>query len=201
MIGTLLYASIGTRPDIAFAVTRLSRYNTNPTDEHHRYAQYILKYLKGTIKTRIHYDGSSHAGLIGYSDSDWGENKDDRHSTSGQVFTLANGAISWHSRQQKTVALSVAEAEYMELAETAKQAAWLRSFSQEIGRPPTHPTTICANNQAAIFLATNPVQQTQIKHMDIRYHYIREQVENQHVTICHIPGEDNPVDLFTKPLG
>ena len=85
------------------------------------------------IKTHIHYDGSSHAGLIGYSDSDWSENKDDRHSTSGQVFTLANGAISWCSRRQKTVALSVAEAEYMELAETAKQAAWLRSFSQEIG--------------------------------------------------------------------
>ena len=201
MIGTLLYASIGTRPDIAFAVTRLSRYNANPTDEHHRYAQYILKYLKGTIKTHIHYDGSSHAGLIGYSNSDWGENKDDRHSTSGQVFTLANGAKSWHSRRQKTVALSVAEAEYMELAETAKQAAWLRSFSQEIGRSPTHPTTICADNQAAIFLATNPAQQTRIKHMDIHYHYIREQVEDQRVTICHIPGEDNPADLFTKPLG
>ena len=167
LIGTLLYASIGTRPDIAFAVTRLLRYNANPTDEHHRYAQYILKYLKGTIETRIHYDGSSHAGLIGYSDSDWGENKDDRHSTSGQVFTLANGVISWRSRWQKTVALSVAEAEYMELAETVKQAAWLRSFSQEIGRSPTHPTTICADNQAAIFLAKNPVQQTRIKHMDI----------------------------------
>ena len=201
LIGTLLYASIGTRPDIAFTVTRLSRYNANPTDEHHRCAQYILKYLKGTIKTCIHYDGSSHAGLIGYSDSDCGENKDDRHSTSGQVFTLANGAISWRSRRQKTVALSVAEAEYMELAETAKQAAWLRSFSQEIGRSPTHLTTICADNQAAIFLATNPAQQTRIKHMDIRYHYIWEQVEDQRVIICHIPGEDNPADLFTKPLG
>ena len=182
-------------------VTRLSRYNANRTDEHLRYAQYILKYLKGTIKTRIHYDGSSHARLIGYSDSDWGENKDDHHSTSGQVFTLANSAISWHSRQQKTVTLSVAEAEYMELAETAKQAAWLRSFSQEIGRSPTHLTTICANNQAAIFLAMNPTQQTRIKHMDIQYHYIREQVNDQRVTICHIPGEDNPADLFTKPLG
>ena len=201
LIGTLLYASIGTCPDIAFAVTRLLRYNANPMDEHHRYAQYILKYLKGTIKTRIHYDWSSHAGLIGYSDSDWGENKDDRHSTSGQVFTLANGTISWRSRRPKKVALSVAEAEYMELAKTAKQAAWLRSFSQEIGRSPTHPTTICANNQAAIFLATNPAQQTRIKHMDIPHHYIWEQVEDQRVMICHIPGEDNPADLFTKPLG
>ena len=201
LIGTLLYASIGTCPDIAFAVTRLSRYNANPTDEHHKYAQYILKYLKGTIKTRIHYNRSSHARLIGYSDSDWGENKDNCHSTSGQVFTLANGVISWRSRLQKTVTLSVAEAEYIELAETAKQAAWLRSFSQEIGRSPTHLTTICADNQVAIFLATNPAQQMQIKHMDICYHYIWEQVEDQRVMICHIPGEDNPADLFTKPLG
>ena len=95
----------------------------------------------------------------------------------------------------------MAEAEYMELIETAKQAAWLRIFSQEIGRSPTHPTTICTNNQAAIFLAMNPAQQMRIKHMDIQYHYIREQVEGQRVTICNIPGEDNPADLFTKPLG
>ena len=95
----------------------------------------------------------------------------------------------------------MAEAEYMELAKTAKQAAWLRSFSQEIDRLPTHLTTICANNQATIFLATNPAQQTWIKHMDICYHYIWEQVKDEKVMICHIPGEDNPADLFTKPLG
>ena len=102
LIRTLLYASIGTCPDIAFAVTRLSRYNVNPMDEHHRYVQYILKYLKGTIKTQIHYNGSSHAGLIGYSDSDWGENKDDRHSTSGQVFTLGNSVISLSNQQLRS---------------------------------------------------------------------------------------------------
>ena len=95
----------------------------------------------------------------------------------------------------------MAEAEYMELAETVKQAAWLRSFSQEIGKSSTHPNTICADNQAAIFLATNLAQQTWIKHMDIRYHYVQEQVEDQWVMICHIPGEDNPADLFTKLLG
>ena len=89
----------------------------------------------------------------------------------------------------------------MELAKTAKQAAWLWSFSQEIGRTPTDLTTICTNNQAAIFLATNPAQQMRIKHMDICYHYIREQVEDHKVMICHIPGEDNPADLFTKLLG
>ena len=119
LISTLLYAALGTRPDIAFTVTRLSRFNSDPTEEHLRYAKYVLRYLKGTKSLQICYDGSSNASLIGYSDSDWDENKDDRHSTLGQVFTMANGTISWASQCQKTVALSVGESEYMELAATA----------------------------------------------------------------------------------
>ena len=92
---------------------------------------------------------------IGYSDSDWGENRD-RHSTSGHVFLMANGAISWASQWQKTVALSVGEAEYMELASTRRQAAWLRSFSGEIGFPIEGPVPLCSDNQAVIFLMINP---------------------------------------------
>ena len=118
IIRTLIYAAIGTRPDIAFTATRLSQFNNNPTKEHMKYAKYILCYLKGTRELQIKYDGSSDAGLIGYSDSDWGENRDDCHSTSGHVFLMANGAISWAYQLQKTVALSVGEAEYMELAST-----------------------------------------------------------------------------------
>ena len=106
---------------------RLSQFNNNPTQEHIKYAKYVLRYLKGTKELKIKYDGRSDAGLIRYSDSDWGENRDDCHSTSGHVFLMANGAISWASQRQKTVALSVGEAEYMELASTGRQAAWLRS--------------------------------------------------------------------------
>ena len=118
IIRTLIYAAIGTRPDIAFVAMRLSQFNNNPTEEHIKYARYVLRYLKGTKELKIKYDGASDAGLIRYSDSDWGENRDDRHSTSGHVFLMANGAISWASQRQKTVALSVGEAEYMELAST-----------------------------------------------------------------------------------
>ena len=200
LIGTLLYAALGTRPDIAFAVTRLSQFNSDPTEEHLRYAKYVLRYLKGTKSLRICYDGSSNAGLIGYSDSDWGENKDDRHSTSGQVFTLANGTISWASQHQKTVALSVGESEYMELAATGCQCTWLRSFSTEIGFPFTQATTICADNQAAIILAINPAVEWRTKHIDIHHHYICEQVETKVIDLYHITGEENPTDLFTKPL-
>ena len=200
LIGTLLYAALGTRPDIAFAVTRLSRFNSEPTEEHLRYAKYVLRYLKGTKSLRICYNGSSNASLIGYSDSDWGENKDDHHSTSGQVFTLANGAISWASQRQKMVALSVGESEYMELAATGRQCAWLRSFSVETGFPFTQATTICMDNQAAIFLAINPAVERRTEHIDIHHHYIREQVETKVIDLYHIAGEENPTDLFTKPL-
>ena len=118
MIGTLIYATIGTRPDIAFTATRLSQYNNNPTEEHIKYTKYVLRYLKGTKELKIKYDGASNTRLIGYSDLDWGENKDDHHSTSGHIFLIANGAISWASQWQETVALSVGEAEYVELAST-----------------------------------------------------------------------------------
>ena len=121
--------------------------------EHVKYTKYVLCYLKGTKELKIKYDGSSDARLIGYSDSDWGENRDDHHSTSGHVFLMANSAISWASQQQKTVALSVGEAEYMELASTGRQAAWLKSFSGEIGFP---IEGLCSDNQAVIFLTVNP---------------------------------------------
>ena len=87
-------------------------------EEHIKYTKYILKYLNGTKELKIKYNGSSDAGLIRYSDSDWGENKDDHHSTSGQIFLMANGAVSWALQKQKTIALSVGEAEYMELTST-----------------------------------------------------------------------------------
>ena len=98
IIGTLIYATIGTRPYIAFVATRLSQFTNNPTQEHIKYAKYVLRYLKGTKELKIKYDGASDAGLIGFSDSDWGENRDDHHSTSGHVFLMANGAISWTSQ-------------------------------------------------------------------------------------------------------
>ena len=98
IIRTLIYAAIGTRPDIAFVAMRLSQFNNNPTEEHIKYARYVLRYLKDTKELKIKYDGASDARLIRYSDSYWGENSNDRHSTSGHIFLMANGAISWASQ-------------------------------------------------------------------------------------------------------
>ena len=92
------------------------------------------------------------------------------------------------------------ESEYMELAATGRQCTWLRSFSVEIGFPFTQAMTICADNQAAIFLAINPAVEQRTKHIDIRHHYIHKQVETKVIDLYHIAREENPADLFTKPL-
>ena len=113
---------------------------------------------------------------------------------------MANGAISWASQQQKMVALSVGEAEYMELASTGRQAAWLKSFSREIGFPIEDPIPLCSDNQAAIFFMINPAVERQTKHIDIRHHYIQEQYEEKVVEPFHVAGEENPADLFTQVL-
>ena len=98
------------------------------------------------------------------------------------------------------VALSVGEAEYMELASTRRQAAWLKSFSGEIGFPIEGPIPLCLDNQAVIFLTINPAVECWTKHIDIQHHYIREQYEEKVVEHFHIAGEENPADLFTKSL-
>ena len=178
----------------------LSWYNNNPLDIHVKHMKNVLRYLKGTEELWIKYDGSSSAGLIGYSDSDWGENWDDCHSTSGHVFLMANGYISWALQHQKTVALSVGESEYTELASTGWQAAWLKSISRETGFLIHEPIPLCMDNQAVIFLMVNPAVEHQTKHINIWHHYICEQYENKVVEPYHIPGEENPADLFMKSL-
>ena len=140
------------------------------------------------------------SGLIGYSDADWAENKDDRHSTTGYVFLLADAAVSWVSRQQKTVALSSTEAEYMALCETARQCAWMRTFLSELDLPQQSPTILCCDNHGAIFFTKNPKVERRTKHIDIRHHYVREFVEEGHADLCAVPTEEQVADILTKSL-
>ena len=132
-IGSLQYLATMTRPDIAYAVTRLSKYNANPSEAHMNYAKYVLRYLQGTKAYRLRYKGTSNDGLISYSDSDWAEDRDDRHSTSGFIFLMAGGAISWASRRQPTISLSSTKAEYKAASDTCCQLTWLRTFGSELG--------------------------------------------------------------------
>ena len=201
MIGSLIYLMIGTRPDIAWAVSRLSQYMQEPTSTHVESAKHVFRYLRQTTDHKIWYKGASLSGLIGYSDADWGENRDNRRSTTGFVFLMADGAVTWTSRMQKTVARSSTEAEYMALSEACSEIAWLTSLQKEIGYAQTAPTPLVSDNQGGIFLAVNPAHDRRLKHVDIRYHFIREYVESKRVNIVYISTDDMIADILTKPLG
>src|SRR5882757_832549 len=157
IIGSLLYVQIGTRPDISFAVSHLAQYASNPSAQHINLAKYVLRYLKGTSDLKLVYLGALGNGLFGYSDSSWGDDPDDRHSTAGYVYLLADAAISWTSRKQKTAAQSTTEAEYMALADAGNQAAWYRMFLEELGYDVRDPIPLHEDNKGAVDLALNPV--------------------------------------------
>jgi hypothetical protein len=200
VIGSLLYIMLGTRPDIAYAVTKLAQFAANPSQEHLNRALYICRYLIGTADYALIYDGNSDGGLIAYADSDWASDPNTRKSTTGYLVKLAGGVFSWNSRAQKSIALSSTEAEYMSLSDTSRQVVWIRSLFEELGIT-LGPIPLCGDNQGSIFLASNPVQEKRIKHIDLRYHYIREVIRSKKIELLFIEGAENPADLFTKNLG
>jgi hypothetical protein len=199
-IGSLLYLMIGTRPDICYAVTKMAQFSSNPSQDHMDRVKHIGRYLVGTKDYTLTYNGAGRAGLIHYTDSDWGSDPIKRRSTTGFFGTLAGGAIHWTSRMQKTVAQSSTEAEYMALSDCGRQAAWLRSLFSELGIK-MGPLPVYGDNQGSIFLASNPLTEKRTKHIDIKYHYIRDLLEEEKVELFFVSGNDNPADLLTKSLG
>ena len=126
--GSIMHVMVGTRPDLAFSVSMLSRFNSAPTTAHHGAAKRVLRYLHITRTFGINYDGNRPLELLGYSDADWAGDKDTRKSTGSYVFTMLGGAVTWESKRQATVALSSTEAEYMGYTGAAKGAMWLRNI-------------------------------------------------------------------------
>jgi hypothetical protein len=154
LVGSLMYAMTGTRPDLAYTVSQLSQYNAKPTAIHLTTAKRVLRYLKGHTDLGITY-GNNDDSLNGYCDADWGANED-RKSISGYLFMLGGGAISWSSKKQSTVALSSTEAEYIALMEATKESIWLQRLLSELGRADRDHRIMWEDNQGAIALALNP---------------------------------------------
>ena len=199
-VGSLIYAMLGTRPDIAAAVGVCSQYMANPGLQHWKAVKRILRYLQGTLDLGLKLGGkNATASLKGYSDSDWGGSLDDRKSTTGFVFDFG-GPISWQSKKQPTVALSSTEAKYMALTQAAKEAIWLQGLLSELGIKETRPTTILEDNQGCIALAKNPTSHARTKHIDIRHHFIRETLENGQIKLEYCPTTDMVADILTKAI-
>ena len=201
MIGSLLYAALATRPDISQAVSVVSKFNKEPTEAHLTAVKRIFKYLKGTNNLALKYQKTKDGMLIGYSDADYAGDLDDRHSTTGNIFLMYGGPISWLSKKQAIVALSTSEAEYVALSLATQEVVWLRRLLDDLQSSLTEqPTVLMEDNQGAIAIAKNPVAHCKTKHIDIRYHYIREAIQNGTICLNYCPTNEMIADLLTKPL-
>ena len=199
MVGSLLYLSVSTRPDISQAVGNVCKFTANPTEAHLTAVKRIFRYLKSSFDLTLAYKKSEEYFCC-YSDSDWAGDKDDRHSTTGNIFMLGGAPISWLSKKQPIVALSTSEAEYVALCSAVQETVWLRRLLSSIHVDVNCPTTIYEDNQGSIAMAKNPVSHARTKHIDIRFHYIREAVSNGIVTIFYCGTKDMLADILTKPL-
>jgi len=201
LVGSLLFAT-QTRPDIQFAVGLVAQFSNNPGIAHLEAAKCILYYLKSTVDYNLVL-GKREKGkfdLVGWSDSNWAQDRGDCRSTSGFVFDVAGSSISWSSKKQATVATSSVEAEYVALANATKEAIWLHTLLTELDFPPTTATMIHADNQGYIALANNLVSNSRAKHIDIRHHFIREHIERRKIRLNYVFTKDMLADVFTKAL-
>ncbi len=202
VVGSLLYVAMWTRPDIAFAVSQIARFQSDPTEHHWQCAKHILRYLKGTRQYGLTFSASQHAPpvLRGYVDASWGEDLSTRKSQSGYIFTLGNAAISWKSALQKTVALSSTEAEYLALSAAVKDALFLRNLMTDLWPALATTVTLFEDNQSTIKQASNLQSSDRTKHVDIRHHFLKEHVANGNVALEYLPTSDQVADALTKNL-
>jgi len=199
-VGSLMYAMLGTRPDIAFAVGVVSRYSSDPRHEHWVAVKRILRYLKGTREVTLRYVGDKTVVPVGYSDADWGSDQETRRSTTGYIFMISNAAVTWQSKRQPTVALSSTEAEYMASCQAAREAVWLRALLADLGYTQQDATVLHGDNQGCLALAKNPMQHSRTKHIEMRHHFIREKVESGDIKQVYCPTESMIADILTKSL-
>ena len=203
LVGSLIYLMTCTRPDICFVVTKLSQFLACPTKAHLAMGKHVLKYLKGTIDCGLKFEKADKLELQGFCDSDWGSSVEDRKSVTGFGFQLCDKGplISWKSKKQQCVALSSCEAEYIAVTVAAQEAKFLKQLYHDmVGSQNDTCVCIHVDNQGAIALAKNPVKHQRSKHIDIRYHFIRDEIQNGTIRLEYVPTELNVADVFTKPV-
>ena len=203
VIGSITYAVIATRPDLAQALGSVNRFASNPSKEHWTAVKRILRYIKGTVNHGILFGGQKEndVHLEGYVDADWGSNPNGRKSQSGYVFFVCGGIISWASKKQPIIALSSTEAEYIAANLAVQEAIWLRSLLNDFGFVQKQPTNINEDNQGVIALCKNPKFHSRTKHIDIKYHFIREKIKDSEITLKYCSTQEMIADALTKPLG
>lgn len=200
-VGSLLYLAMVTRPDLTYAVNSVSQYAESPKKAHWCAVKRILKYVKGTVDYGILFRRDNvYSSITAYSDADFAGDKVSRKSTSGFVLKLGEAPIAWGSQKQKTVALSTTESEYIATCETTKELIWISRFMKSLIGNFNKSSVMYVDNQSAIKLVKNPEYHIRTKHIDIKYHFIREKLEEKVFRLEYVSTEDQIADIFTKPL-
>ncbi|WKA08630.1 hypothetical protein VitviT2T_026335 [Vitis vinifera] len=202
VVGSLMYAQVCTRPDIAFAVGMLGRYQSNPGIDHWKAAKKVMKYLQGTKDYMLMYRRINNLEVTDYSNSNYAGCIDSQKSTLGYVFMLAGGTVSWRSSKQTLTATSTMEAEFVSYFEATSHGVWLKSFISRfrIMDSISMPLKTYCDNSAVVFMAKNNKSSSQNKHIDIKYLAIRVRVKEKIVVIEHVSTELMIVDPLTKGM-
>ena len=197
MVGSLMYAMIGTRPDLATAIGIVCRYLQNPKKIHCELVRHIYRYVRSNLEFKLQYSPSERPlQLVGYADASYANGVDFK-STSGYAYMLGNCLVSWYSGKQSVVAQSSAEAEYYAAVKAANEAIWFQDLLNELGFPQS-ATTIYEDNQACIALSKNPQDHKRTKHIQVKYHVLRNYVKNGQVLLKYCSTKDQLADQFTK---
>ncbi|RVX00023.1 Retrovirus-related Pol polyprotein from transposon TNT 1-94 [Vitis vinifera] len=201
MVGSVMYTMVCSRPDLAYAVSMISRYMSCPGKPHWQAVKWLFQYLAGTRSLGLVYGGNSQleTQLQGFVDADYAGNIDTRKSLTGYVFTLFGGAVSWKANLQSVVALSTTEAEYMAMTEAVKEAIWLKGITEELAMYRGKVVVYC-DNQSAIHLAKNQSFHERSKHIDVRLHFVRDIIAAGEIGVGKVHTKDNPSDMLTKSL-
>ncbi|GJT93348.1 retrovirus-related pol polyprotein from transposon TNT 1-94 [Tanacetum coccineum] len=198
MIGSLMYLT-ASRPDLVFAVCMCARYQSRPTKKHLEAVKRVFRYLQGTINMGLWYPKDTAMALTAYADADHAGCQDTRRSTSGSAQFLGDKLVSWSSKKQTSTSISSTEAEYIAMSGCCAQILWMRSQLSDYGFAYNRIPLYC-DNKSAIALCCNNVQHSRSKHIDIRHHFIREQVEKGVVELYFVRTEYQLADIFTKAL-
>ncbi|KAD2804053.1 hypothetical protein E3N88_37430 [Mikania micrantha] len=201
IIGSLMYLMTCTRPDLAYAVSRLSRYTSNPSSEHWKSMTRLLRYLRYTRNYGLHY-GRDPAVIEGYSDANWISDMKDSKSTSGYVFTLGGAAIAWKSSKQTLIARPTMESEFIALDKAGEEAEWLRQFVEDVPGWSKPMSAICihCDCQSAIGRAQSAMYNGKSRHIRRRHNTIRQLLSMGVISIDYVRSKDNIADPFTKGL-
>jgi hypothetical protein len=198
ILGKMNYAAVCTRPDISFTVGLLGRFAAAPHSGHLAYAKHCMAYLKGTANASLQYSGRSSSLLLkSYVDSDHASTPG-RKSTSGHCYFIGDSMISWFSQKQTTVALSTGEAEYIALCECTRETVWLRQLLSELGYPQSGPTVLHEDSQTCISYTKEDLHHKRSKHLDVKWHFTREKIQEGVVQVVKIDTQDQRADGLTK---